>query len=138
MARLEDPVIFTGMAELNADLKATAPAMLKALRLGLEKGAEPVKEEADRESNNPSNFSGMARAKIKPPPWSVQKIGQNTKEVYMVPTEKGARAKEDAARRRPKFATRMIERVYDPALEHNRPQILRQVNLTIDVVTKEF
>jgi hypothetical protein len=72
------------------------------------------------------------------PAWSVQKTGQNTKEVYMVPTEKGARARNDAALRRPNFATLMLGKSYDPALEGNRVQVLNTVDHVIGTVTRTF
>lgn len=136
MARLANPVVVTGFTELERDLKATGPALFKAMRSGLRQAAEPVRVDAGRLSQ--TRISGMKRSKKKPPPWSVQKIGQNTKEVYMVPREKGARAKTGASRRRPNFAAIMLSRAYDPALERNRTRILRQVDLTIGAVTREF
>jgi hypothetical protein len=94
--RLENPVIVAGFTELERDLKASSPLMLKAMRVGLTIAVQPIKKEADRLAL--TRISGMARARkgaakkksfIGPvlPAWSVQKTGQNTKEVYMVPTE---------------------------------------------------
>jgi hypothetical protein len=134
--RFENPVIVSGFSQLERDLKATSPAMLKAMRTGLTVAMEPIKRDADRLSIQ--RISGMKRAKKKPPPWSLQKIGQTTREVYMVPTEKGARARTNSRLRHPNFATLMLGKSYDPALETNRVQVLNTVDNVIGTVTREF
>jgi hypothetical protein len=134
--RLENPVIVSGFSQLERDLKATSPAMLKAMRTGLTLAMQPIKRDADRLSFE--RLSGMKRAKRKPPPWSLQTIGENSKEVYMVPTEKGARARQDSALRRPNFATLMLGKSYDPALEQNRVQVANTVDNVIGTVTRTF
>jgi hypothetical protein len=134
--RLENPVLVAGFRELNADLKATNPAMLKAMRTGLTLAMQPIKRDADRFSVE--RLSGMKRAKRKPPPWSLQKIGETTREVYMVPTEKGARARRDSKLRRPNFANLMLGKSYDPALEQNRVQVANTVDHVIGTVTRTF
>jgi hypothetical protein len=145
--RLENPVIISGFTELERDLKATSPALLKAMRTGVILAVEPIKRDADRLAL--TQISGMKRARksagrragfIGPllPAWSVQKTGENTKEVYMVPTEKGARAKENSALRRPNFATLMLGKSYDPALDQNRVQVANTVDHVIGTVTRTF
>lgn len=134
--RLENPIVVSGFSQLERDLKATSPALLKAMRAGLLEAVQPIKRDADRLAL--TDISGMKRAKRKPPPWSIQKIGQTTREVYMVPTEKGARARRDSKLRRPRFPQLMLGRSYDPALEQNRVQVLNTVDRTIGVVTREF
>jgi hypothetical protein len=143
--RLENPVIVSGFTELERDLKASSPLMLKALRTGLTIAVQPIKRDADRLAL--TRISGMKRARktagrkagfIGPllPAWSVQKTGQNTKEVYMVPTEKGARARENSGLRRPNFSVLMLGKSYDPALEGNRVQVLNTVDHVIGSVTR--
>ena len=143
--RLENPIIVSGFSELERDLKASSPKMLKAMRTGLTIAVQPIKRDADRLAL--TQLSGMKRARktagreagfIGPllPAWSVQKTGENTKEVYMVPTEKGARAKENAALRRPNFAGLMLGKSYDPALEANRVQVLNTVEHVIGSVAR--
>lgn len=145
--RLENPAIVAGFTELERDLKATSPRMLKAMRAGLTVAVQPIKRDADRLAL--TEISGMKRARktaghkagfVGPllPAWSVQKTGQNTKEVYMVPTEKGARAKQNSALRRPNFATLMLGKSYDPALEANRVQVANTVDHVIGSVTRTF
>jgi hypothetical protein len=133
---LENPVIVSGFGQLERDLKATNPALLKAMRVGLMEAVQPIKRDADRLAL--TDISGMKRAKNKPPPWSIQKIGQTAREVYMVPTEKGARARRDSKLRRPNFANLMLGRSYDPALEQNRVQVVNTVDHVIGTVTREF
>jgi hypothetical protein len=136
-----------GFTELERDLKATGPLMLKAMRTGLTIAVQPIKRDADRLAL--TQISGMARARktarrtagfVGPllPAWSVQKTGQNSKEVYMVPREKGARARQDAALRRPNFSTLMLGKSYDPALEANRVQVANTVDHVIGTVTRTF
>jgi hypothetical protein len=142
-----NPIIVTGFTQLERDLKATGPEMLKAMRTGLTIAVQPIKKDADALAL--TKISGMKRARksarrhagfIGPllPAWSVQKTGQNTKEVYMVPTEKGARARENSALRRPNFAGLMLGKSYDPALEANRVQVYNTVEHVIGSVTRTF
>ena len=140
-------MVVAGFTELERDLKQTGPLMIKAMRTGLTIAVQPIKRDADRLAL--TEISGMKRARktagrhagfIGPllPAWSVQKIGQNTKEVYMVPTEKGARARENSGLRRPNFSTLMLGKSYDPALEANRVQVANTVDHVIGTVTRTF
>ena len=131
-----DPIIVTGLQELERDLKATGPALVKQMQTGLRVAVEPIKKDAEALAR--SQIRGMRRAKKKPPPWSVQKIGQTSREVYMVPKEKGARAVTTSRLRRPGFASLLLGRSYDPALEANRVQVMNTVDHLIGVVTREF
>lgn len=131
-----NPIIVTGFTQLERDLKATGPALIKQMQIGLRLAVEPIKKDA--EALALSDIRRMKAAKQKPPPWSVQKIGQTTREVYMVPKEKGARGVTNARRRRPNFAALMLGRAYDPALEANRVQVTNTVDRLVGTVTREF
>ena len=131
-----NPIVVTGFAQLERDLKASGPELIKAMRVGMRVAVEPIKKDADALAL--LRIRRMKNAKQKPPPWSINKIGQTTREVYMVPTQKGARAQQNSGLRRPNFAELMLGRSYDPALEANRAQVAHTVDRFIGAVTREF
>lgn len=118
---MADPVIVLNLDDVNRSLARAGPLIYKASRLGLREAAEPVKRDAGELSR--SELSGMNRAKREPPPWSIQKIGQNIHGVYMVPKQKGTRGDPRNPRSRPNFSTLMLGKVYDPAMERNKLKV---------------
>lgn len=123
---MADAIVVINLAEINGALARSGPLIRKAARIGLTEAAEPVKRDADRLSL--SEISGMKRARVKPPPWSFQKIGQTRHEVYIVPKQKGIRGRRDDPRGRPNFAVIMLGKAYEPALERNQVQVRVKVD----------
>ena len=130
---MADNMIFvTNMDEINRNLKLSGPLVANAMRRGLRDAAEPVRQDAGRLSQ--TKLSGMKRAKVKPPPWSVQRTGQTVHEVYIAPTQRGRRFfRTDGDRQRAgKFVEAMLGRAYEPALERNRTLVLKSVDAWVD------
>jgi len=132
-------VLVEGLASINRSLKLSGPLVSKAMRLGLREAAVPVKRDADRLSL--SGLSGMKRARVKPPPWSVQKIGQTQHGVYIKPSQRGLRGRsrsEGDGRRATKFVELMYGRSYDPALDRNRELVQALVEAQLSRVVREI
>ncbi len=118
-------VYIENLAEIERDFKKAGPLIAKAQNQGLLEGAQPIKREAEQLARD--EISGMKRAKKKPPPWSIQRVGQNIHEVYIAPRERGQKGHLDDPRRRPNFVGVMFGKSYNPALEHGLPMLTRSV-----------
>ena len=108
-------VYIENLAEIERALKKAGPLIAKAQNQGLREGAEPIRLDATRLAED--DISGMKRAKKQPPPWSIQRVGQNIHEVYVAPKERGVKSKTDRSRRRPNFVNVMFGKSYNPSLE---------------------
>jgi hypothetical protein len=133
-----EPILVTGLGDLQRTLKLSGVAVQRALNVSLKAAAEPIKADAERLSV--SRISGMKRARVKPPPWSIQKLGTSVSEVYMVPTQRGKRfyRTEGDRRRAAKFKELMLGRSYEPALERNRLLVTKRVEQVIDAALTEL
>ena len=132
---MAEMVLVEGMASINRSLKLSGPIVGKAMRLGLREAAEPIRQDAGRLSQ--TEISGMKRAKAKPPPWSIQRVGQTVHEVYIAPRERGVKSRTDRSRRRPKFAPLMLGKAYEPALERNQVMLRATVDGWLTRVIRE-
>jgi hypothetical protein len=132
----EDFVFVSNLGEINSALRKLGPTVAKASRIGLRQAAEPVRQDAGRLSQ--LEISGMRRAKRKPPPWSIQKTGQNIHEVYIVPRQKGTRGDPRNPRSRPNFSEIMLGKAYEPALERNRARVVASVDSWLGKVIDGF
>ncbi len=117
-------VYIENLAEIERDLKKAGPLIAKAQNQGLLEGAQPIRREAEQLARD--EISGMKRAKKKPPPWSIQRVGQSIHEVYIAPKERGIKGR-DPRSRRPNFVGVMFGKSYNPALEHGLPMLTRSV-----------
>ncbi len=135
---VEEPVIVVNLAEINRNLRRSGKEVSAATHKGLLEAAEPVKRDADALSR--SRISGMKRARLTPPPWSIQKEGSTVSEVYIVPKEKGKRTGRGAGdqRRADKFVEIMYGKSYNPALERNRALVVQTVDNWLGRVTREL
>ncbi len=111
----------------------------KQTRLGIRKVerqvAEPVKREAQELAVREISRIGT--------PWSTMRIGITQKVVYVAPKQRGNKARRatvSQARRRAdqKFATRLMDRAMEPALEHNRAEIELAMEEAIDKMADNF
>lgn len=122
-------VIVTGLAQIQRDLAKSGPAVNAAMRTGLRESAEPVAKLA--ESLSLSRIRRMGRS----PQWAVTRIGVTRQAVYIVPKERGVRARGDYRRRRPNLVGLMMGRSFEPALTAGEPIVLERVNRLIgDVI----
>ncbi len=135
---VEEPVIVVNLAEINRNLRRSGKEVSAATHKGLLEAAEPVKRDADVFSR--SQISGMKRARLSPPPWSIQKEGSTVSEVYIVPTQRGRRQgrTEGDRRRADKFVEIMFGKSYNPALERNRALVVQTVDNWLGRVTREL
>ncbi len=135
---MTDPVTVSGLKQINQALEKSGPLIRTAMRNGLLESAEPIRQDAGRLSQ--TEFSGMKRARKKPPPWSIQRKGATQSEVYIVPKQRGNRYRDKAGdiTRAQKFVLRMLEKSYDPALERNRSRVKVTVENWIGTVTREI
>jgi hypothetical protein len=90
------------------------------LNKALKKAGEPVR--ADAQQLGPHVIRNLRRG---PGPsgadWSAARIGLTQRTVYVAPVERG-RAR-NPKKKRPNFKTLVLDRVYEPALEHNRQKV---------------
>ncbi len=63
--------------------------------------------------------------------WSAMRIGAYTSVVYVAPVERGSRR---GTRKRPKFATRLLEKAMQPALIQNRAIVERRMEGLVNEV----
>lgn len=95
----------------------------------LKDAAEPVRQDA--QSLAPNVIKNLHRG---PGPggsdWSRVRIGATQKVVYIAPTERGRSRNEK--KRRPNFKNLMLDRAYEPALEHNQDEVLDRLSPIFD------
>lgn len=128
-------ILVEGFAEINRSLARSGPLVYKAMRQGLLEAAEPVRQDAGRLSQ--IEISGMKRAKAKPPPWSIQRTGQTTHEVYIAPKERGVKSRTDRSKRRPKFKAIMLGKSYEPALARDSMLVKASVDAWLTKIVRE-
>jgi hypothetical protein len=137
-------LVVENLDQINKRINLSGKLYAAAMHNGLLQGAEPIRQDAGRLSQ--IELSGMRRAKIKPPPWSVQRKGQTVHEVYIAPTQRGRHGgknsrdeRTDGARRRAeKFVERMMGKAYEPALERNEGRLRVYVDNWLGSVTREI
>jgi hypothetical protein len=80
-------VYVANLDKINRSITLSGKMYAAAMHGALLQGAEPIRQDAGRLSQ--LELSGMKRAKVHPPPWSVQRKGQTVHEVYIAPTQRG-------------------------------------------------
>jgi hypothetical protein len=80
----------------------------------------------------------MGATPIQPPPWSLTRVGVTSREVYIVPKERGVKSRTDRRRRRPNLVELMLGRSFEPALERNEATVQLIVDQTIQTALKEL
>jgi len=121
-------VVVTGFTQLNRSLAASGPAVSKAMRAGLKESAEPVAKIAEGLSLR--DIPRMRRS----PQWAKTRIGVTRSAVYIVPRERGVRARGDDPRRRRNLVGLMMGRSFEPALSLGAPIVERRVSRLIGEV----
>lgn len=105
-----------GLRDLQRAFKLADAKQERDLRATLRRVAEPVRAEAELLASTGIPRVGMA--------WSRMRVGVTTTSVYIAPKQRGAR---HGGRRRPTFAGLLLERSMLPALEHNHPRVVNEV-----------
>lgn len=129
-------VIVEGLPQIQRDIARSGPAIAKALRLGLREAAEPVKRDAERLSV--SQIRRMGATPVQPPPWSLTRVGVTSREVYIVPKERGVKSRTDRRRRRPNLVELMLGRSFEPALERNTAAVQLVVDRSIQTAIRSL
>lgn len=123
-----------GLRELQRAFSRAGPEARKLMRDEMRDVAEPVKEQAEQLTVH--TISGVDQQDK----WAVARIGVTTKEVFIVPKQKGVGRNRARKRRygRPAFGALLMERAYGPALEHNQTTIVRGFEHALDQLAKEI
>lgn len=122
-------VVVTGLAQIQRDLAKSGPAVGAAMRAGLREAAEPVAKIA--EGLSLSQIRRMRRS----PQWAVTRTGVTRSAVYIVPKERGVRARNPYdSRRRRNLVELMMGRSFEPALSLGEPIVLDRVSRLIGEV----
>lgn len=122
------PLHVRGLADLQRAFGLANRAVQADLRDALAESAAPVR--SDAQSLAESRISHMRSGS----PWRVMRIGVHRSVAYVAPVERGLKGRAYQGRRRPKFATLLLERSMQPALDRNREQVARRFEDMLDEV----
>lgn len=104
-------VIINGLDQLQRDLAKSGPEVSRVMRAGLREAAEPVARLAEELSL--TRIRRMPRS----PKWAQTRTGVTRHAVYIVPKQRGVKARNPFdPRRRPNLVGLMMGRSFDPAL----------------------
>lgn len=125
-------LVVNGLRDVQAAFAVCERQTRLGLRSDLRGVAEPVKREAEQ----------LALSKVRrmphSPAWAQMRIGVTGSAVYVAPRQRGVRARGPDPRRRPKFATLLMERAMEPALAHNEPQVEHATEAILERVAHNF
>ena len=117
----EGTIFVTGLEEVNRAFNRIDRGLKGSLNKSLKKAGEPVRKDA--QALGPHVIRNLRRG---PGPsgadWSGVRTGVTQRTVYIAPTERG-RAR-NPKKKRPNFKTLMLERAYEPALNHNHREVV--------------
>ncbi len=125
-------VIVRGFEDLQKSIALSGPAVKKAMNDGLIAGAEPVRALAGLYARR--EISGMKRARLKPPPWSIMRVGVTTKVVYVAPVARGIKGDPFNPRRRPNLFQLIMDKAFEPASIQGEPLVALAVEQLLDAV----
>lgn len=125
---MADAIRVDGLADLQRAFTAADKALRQDLRDALEEAAQPVRRDAQLGAATITHMTTV--------PWTRMRTGiiQGTV-VYVAPVERGATARANQSRRRPRFKNVLGPRM-DLALEMNRTRVLRRLDQMLDEVIK--
>ena len=116
----EGTIFVTGLEDVNRAFNRIDSGLKRNLNKALKKAGEPVR--ADAQQLAPHVIRNLRRG---PGPsgadWSGVRTGVTQRTVYIAPTERGRTR--NPKRKRPNFKTLMLERAYEPALDHNTEKV---------------
>lgn len=120
---MADAIRVDGLADLQRAFTAADRALRQDLRDALEEAAQPVRRDAQIAATTISHMTTV--------PWTRMRTGiiQGTV-VYVAPVERGATARANQRRRRPKFKNVLGPRM-DAALVKNRAAVIRRLDLML-------
>ena len=121
-----DTVRVEGLRDLNRAFSRADRKLQTELRTTLREVAEPVRADAERLAK-----SGIPRIGV---PWSQMRVGVTAHSVYIAPKRRGGKG----ARRRPNLAGLLLGRSMLPAIDKNRPQVVRGIERMLDEVGRTW
>lgn len=131
-------VVVQGFEELQKSIARSGPAVKAAMNEGLREGGESVRAIAGLYARD--RISGMKRAKVSPPPWSIMRVGITSKIVYVAPVERGIKSRNPFdPRRRPNLFELILNRALEPAAITGQPIVAAKVEVLLDqLITAGF
>jgi len=125
---MANAVSVTGLRELERAFRRADRALAGDLKDALQEAAAPVR--SDAQALAVSEISHLKEGD----PWAGMRIGIGRSIVYVAPIERGVKSRGDERKRRPKFGTKLMEEVLEPALERNRSQVEHRLDQMLDEV----
>lgn len=114
-------IFVSGLEEVTRAFNRIDAGLARSMRKSLLKAGEPVREDAQALDahviRNLRRGPGPSGAD-----WSGVRIGQTQKSVYIAPVERGRGR--NPKKKRPNFKNLMLDRAYEPALDHNREKVV--------------
>jgi hypothetical protein len=117
-----------GLTRLSRAFNAADKTLTKQLKVELRAAAEPVRADAEGLA-----VSGIRNIGV---PWSRMRVGVTTKMVYVAPRQRGKRTLPQ--NRRPNLKPLLLRRSMEPALERNKPEVIRSMEHVLDDVGHAF
>lgn len=116
-----------GLRELSRAFARADRKMSRELRRELRKAAKPVADEAER----------LAKSEIRnmTDDWSEMRVGVTRREVYVVPVERGTKAR---LRKRPNLKDLLLDQAMEPALERKREEVVDGINHVLETVARDW
>jgi hypothetical protein len=122
---MADTIVVEGLTQLQRAFKAADVSVQRELRKALRVAAEPVRADAERLA-----VAGIPRIGT---PWSRMRVGVTNTMVYVAPRERGQKGR-DQRLRRPNLARLLLDRSMQPALDHNRAEVIVGVEAALGTV----
>jgi hypothetical protein len=119
-----------GLTDLNRAFSRIDKTLKKSLTNTLKEAAEPVRQRADQ--LGPQRIHNLHPGDR----WSINRVGVTQRAVYVAPT-KSSRGR-DQGKKRPNFRTLMLDRVYEPALEQKKDEVLERFDGLLDDITNAW
>jgi hypothetical protein len=124
----EGAIRVEGLRELERAFKLYGRGLEKGVREALEAAAEPVKSDAQALALAEIPRISLPSTTV---PWHRMRIGVTRRTAYIAPEQRGDKSRR-GARRRPKFATKLLEEAMEPALDRNRSRVERELSDALD------
>lgn len=116
----EETLVVDGLAGLQRAFRRAGKEIHKDLRSTLQDAADPVAFGAQ--------VLALTRISHMTSSWSEFRIGVTQREVYVVPKQRGVKARRDHRKRRPKFGDLLLDKAMEPSLKANLPRVEDNVN----------
>ena len=117
----EGTIFVSGLVEVNRAFSRIDSGLKRSLNKSLKKAGEPVRQDAQAVAPHV-----IRNLKAGPGPsgsdWSGVRTGVTQRSVYIAPVERGRGR--NPKKKRPNFKTLMLQRAYEPALDHNREKVV--------------